>query len=78
MIETAKRKPPASETPGSRGVQPRWLSVKEAGQYMCISEEAVRMMLRRGRLPFVQAGRRIFIDRDDIDKYMGSRKTRAV
>lgn len=56
----------------------RWLNLKQAGEYMGDrSPDAVRMLLRRGRLPYVQDGKRILVDRLDIDRYMEQAKMTA-
>jgi hypothetical protein len=45
-------------------IEPRWLSLAQVGDYMGgRTAEAVRMMLRRGQLPYVQDGKRILIDK---------------
>jgi len=56
-------------------VEPRrWLRLAEAGVILGISAEAVRMMVRRGRLPYASIGRRIFIDRFDLDHALEASK----
>lgn len=58
---------------------PRWMSLTQAGAYMGgRSKDAVRMMLRRGTLPFVQQGKRVLVDREDVDRLMEAGKTSAV
>lgn len=56
--------------------QRRWLCLAEAGEILGISAEAVRMMLRRGRIPYASMGRRIFIDRADLDRALEGSKVR--
>lgn len=65
------------KTPTKEKIEPRWLDVKQAGVYMCKSPGAVRKKLSRGQLPYVQDGRRILIDRLDIDRMLEQRKTEA-
>lgn len=66
---TTRSKAPEGE------IVPRWLSFAQAGIYMGgRTPEAIRMLVRRGQLPYVQDGKRILIDRLDIDRKMEAAK----
>jgi excisionase family DNA binding protein len=52
----------------------RWLTMKEAGQVLGISGEAVRALIRRGRLPYTTLGAKIYIDRLALDSMLEARK----
>jgi excisionase family DNA binding protein len=54
------------------------MSCEQAGAYMGITREAIRMMVRRGRLPHIKQGKRTYIDRADIDRMMESAKVMPV
>jgi excisionase family DNA binding protein len=55
----------------------RWLRYRDAGEGLGISSEAVRMMVRRGQLPYASIGKRIFIDRLDLERMLVGSKTIA-
>jgi excisionase family DNA binding protein len=40
-------------------VKREWLSTKEAASYLALSENAVRIMVHRGRIPAYRFGRRL-------------------
>jgi excisionase family DNA binding protein len=52
------------------GVSPRYLSLDQAATYLSSTPDGVRGMLRAKRFPARQMGKRVFIDRNDIDKAM--------
>ena len=58
-------------------VQPRLLSLEQAGQYLGRSRQAVEHMVRSGRLPAVKADRRVFLDRADLDGWIIENKTKS-
>ncbi len=58
-------------------VQPRLLSLEQAGQYLGRSRQAVEHMVRSGRLPAVKADRRVFLDRADLDEWIVENKTKS-
>jgi excisionase family DNA binding protein len=56
----------------------RYLTLTQAGVYYGgRSPDAMRMMLRRGRLAYIKVGRRTLIDRHDIDRMMERGKSVA-
>ncbi|MGE5444788.1 MAG: helix-turn-helix domain-containing protein [Ignavibacteriales bacterium] len=46
------------------------LDTHSLGQYLGTSDWSVRNLKRKGKLPFVKIGRRIFYDRDEIDAWI--------
>ena len=54
----------------ARGITPRYLNLEQAAQYMSTTPDGVRGMLRAKRFPARQIGKRVFIDRNDIDNAM--------
>lgn len=55
-------------------VLPRLMDVRKAGKYISRLPEAVRAMISRGKLPVVRDGHRVFLDREDLDQWIASRK----
>lgn len=54
----------------NNGLQPRLLSQKEAAAYLGISYWTLRDLCFQGDFPFVRIGKRILIDRADLDDYI--------
>ena len=54
-------------TPAS---QARLLSLRDAAVYLSVSHWTLREMIWRGDLPSVRVGRRILIDREDLDRFI--------
>ena len=54
----------------------RLYSIKEAPVYLGRSVWAVREMIWAGKLPYVKADRRIFLDIYDMDEWIEKNKTR--
>src|SRR5262249_31876088 len=51
-------------------IEPRWLDVDAAAQYVCSTAAAVYHLVERGQLRVIRRGRRIWLDREDIDRWM--------
>ena len=62
-------------TPSSAN-EPRLLSQQEAAHYLGISYWTVRDLIFRRELPWVKIGRRILVDRLDLDAYLDRSKIR--
>ncbi len=56
--------------------QKRLYSIKEASVYLGRSACAVREMIYAGKIHFIRADRRIFLDIYDIDEWIERNKTR--
>lgn len=55
-------------------VQPVLLSVKDAGIYIGRSEQAVQHLVFQRELPVVRVGRRVHLDRRDLDAWIEKNK----
>lgn len=56
--------------------EPRLLSQQDAACYLGISYWTIRDLVFRRELPFVKIGRRILVDRMDLDAYLDRSKIR--
>ncbi len=54
----------------------RLLSPEQAGVYINASAWTVRQMVRSGKLPHVPRGRKIYLDRKDLDVFIERTKVR--
>ena len=54
--------------------EPRLLSQQEAARYLGISYWTVRDLVFRREIPFIKIGRRILVDRFDLDTYLDRSK----
>ena len=57
-------------------VQPALLNVKEAAVYLGRSEQSVQHLIYQRDLPVVRCGRRIHLDRRDLDSWIERHKLR--
>lgn len=58
--------------------KPRYLSLKQAGEYFGgRSAEAMRWLCRRGVIPCAKVAGRIVIDRRDVDRVMADSRIAA-
>lgn len=55
---------------GNTEFQARLLSEAEAARYLGISRWTLRDLIHRGDLPCVRIGRRVLLDREDLDAYL--------
>jgi excisionase family DNA binding protein len=60
-------------------VQARRLSVEQAAPVLGVSVYMVRALVRQRRLPYYRVGRRIVLDRDDLEQFLQAHRveTRA-
>ena len=54
--------------------EPRLLSQQEAARYLGISYWTVRDLVFRREIPFLKIGRRVLVDRLDLDAYLDRSK----
>jgi hypothetical protein len=59
--------------PGPKVAQ-RYFSFEQAGEYIGVSEEAVRYYVNQGWLPVVSKGAKRWLDKEDIDRFMATNK----
>lgn len=52
----------------------RLLSPKQAGEYLSRSAWTIRQMVRAGQLPYIGHGRLIFLDIEDLNKWIADNK----
>jgi excisionase family DNA binding protein len=55
-------------------VKKRLLIVKEASEYLGITENALYCMVYRRQIPFVKIGKRLRFDKIDLDKWIEKQK----
>lgn len=55
-------------------IQPVLLNVKDAAVYLGRSEQSVQHLIFQGELPVVRVGRRIHLDRRDLDAWIEQHK----
>ncbi len=55
-------------------VGPRMLSIEKAAEYICVSVDVMRDMVRERKIPYVPNRRRYTIDRLDLDKWIEKSK----
>jgi excisionase family DNA binding protein len=58
----------------ARGVQPTLLNVKDAAVYLGRTEQAVQHLIFQRDLPVVRIGRRVHLDRRDLDSWIEKHK----
>lgn len=61
-------------TAGKRTV--RLVSMTRAAEYLGLSYWTIRGLLNRGEVPYIRSGRRILIDRNDLDGWIEVNKVR--
>jgi len=66
----ATRSAITSVTPGAAASRARLLSLRDAAVYLALSYWTLRELIWRGELPAVRVGRRILIDREDLDSFI--------
>jgi excisionase family DNA binding protein len=54
---------------------PRLMTVEQAAVYLGRTREAVQHLVGSGKVPTVRADRRVFLDRNDLDKWIDDNKT---
>jgi excisionase family DNA binding protein len=69
--------------PKKRGTESKQLHVRPAGRYMTVAQAAIymgrsdyglRWMIRQKQIEVIRCGRRLHLDREDIDRFMSGRK----
>jgi excisionase family DNA binding protein len=54
---------------------PRLMTVDQAAVYLGRTREAVQHLVSSGKVPTVRADRRVFLDRNDLDRWIDENKT---
>jgi excisionase family DNA binding protein len=58
-------------------VTPRVLTVKQAAQYIGMSQWFIRELVYGRKVPYINVGKKIMFDRSDLDTYLDERKVPA-
>lgn len=56
-------------------ISKRLLTVAEAGVFVNLGPWCIRRLIYSGQIPYVKIGRRILLDRKDIEEFIEARKT---
>jgi excisionase family DNA binding protein len=75
-IATRLESAQVSDTPGA--VAPRLLTVEQAASYIGRTKASVQHMVADGALPCVRSDRRVFLDRQDLDRWIEQNKSPEV
>ena len=59
-------------------MEPRLLDYKTAGAYMSLSYWSLREMVLNGEIPHLKFGKKVLIDRRDLDDWIESQKEQGV
>src|SRR5262245_37700267 len=63
-----------AETQNGRHIEPVLLNVKEAAIYLGRSEQSIQHLIFSHELPVVRVGRRVHLDRRDLDAWIEKNK----
>lgn len=55
----------------------RYLDVAGTAEYLTLSEDAVRVMVKRQEIPHIKVGRRLRFDIQDLDLWMRRQRVEA-
>jgi excisionase family DNA binding protein len=70
----ARIAPQVQNGSGTPKATPRLLTVKEAAAYIGRTEQAVQNLIHRRDIVVVRRGRRVHIDRGDLDRWIEANK----
>ncbi len=59
-------------------IEPRLLDYRTAGAYMCLSYWSLRELVLNGEIPHLKFGKKVLIDRRDLDDWIDRRKEQGV
>jgi excisionase family DNA binding protein len=65
VVDKIMERMPAAQFGGKR-----LMNIKEAAAYIGRTEDAVYQLIHRRRLPAIKEGRRVHIDRDDLEQFI--------
>jgi len=54
--------------------EPRLLDIPAAAAYLSCTVWFVRTLIWEGRIPFLKLGKRLLLDRSDLDAFVGAQK----
>ncbi len=55
-------------------IQPRLLDYKSAGAYLSLSYWSLRELVLNGEIPHLKFGKKVLIDKEDLDAWIEQRK----
>lgn len=58
-------------------IQPRLLGISASAQYLGATEWFIRTLVWERRVPFCRLGKRLVIDRADLDSFIATQKVEA-
>ncbi len=61
----------------STGVEKRLFTVLEAAEYLGMTEWGVRGLIYNGKIPSVRNGRRVFLDIEDMNRWIEENKEKT-
>lgn len=61
----------------TEAIQPRLLGISAAATYLGATSWFVRSLIWERRVPFCRFGKRLLIDRADLDSYVAAQKVEA-
>lgn len=54
------------------------ITVKEAAEYLGVSDDTIYNMVRDKQIPFIQVRRRILLRKDSLDKWMAEQEQKCL
>jgi len=73
VAEKLRSAPPGANE-GVLSIEPRLLSVDQAALYLGRTKPAIQHMIAEGSLQTVRADRRVFLDKQDLDRWIDKNK----
>jgi len=58
--------------------EPRLFSIEQAALYLGISPRSIRTFVATAQLPAIRLGRRVLLDREQLDRWIASQSACAV
>jgi len=77
LLELLAEKLASRLTQDGGGLGPRLMTVDQAAIFLGRSREAIQHLVTSGKLPTVRSDRRIFLDRQDLDRWIEQHKERT-
>ena len=75
LLEVLAEKLAAKLSQEPSRLYPRLMTVDQAAVYLGRTREAVQHLVSSGKVPTVRADRRVFLDRNDLDRWIDDNKT---
>jgi excisionase family DNA binding protein len=75
LLETLAEKLAAKLSEDPSRMAPRLMTIDQAAVYLGRTREAIQHLVSCGKLPTVRSDRRVFLDRNDLNKWIDDNKT---